>query len=182
MDSWQRVRKGAGALLLLLSLACLWPGLTLPVLTVQAKIDLSVLGPPFSGRFTLMEEELSVLEAIANLYGHGMGWLATLLLGLAVLLPTANIAVQCAAIVLAQGRTRKRLRSVAAQLSKWAMAEVFAAALVLACWSVDAQRWIQAGLGAGFYGYLAHVLAALVGSFLLDQDDQADSSSVSSPK
>jgi paraquat-inducible protein A len=181
MDNLPRWPKAAGSLLLLLSLACLWPGLTLPVLSVRAQVDLSVLGPLFSGRFTLMEEDLSVLEAIAQLYGHGVGWLASLLLVLAVLLPMANIAVQWAAVWLGEGSTRERMLGLSARLSKWAMAEVFTAALVLACWSVDAQRWVQAGLGTGFYGYLAHVLAAWAGSFLLDRD-QADSSSVSSPK
>jgi uncharacterized paraquat-inducible protein A len=161
MNSERNVRKTLVSALVLCSLGCLFPGLSLPILHLSVKLDLSAANLPVSGRYTLFEGSHSLLEATAVLFRKGLGWPATLVLLTSVLLPVANIFMQGVSVWITEKRMAVRLERACALLSKWAMTEVFVASLLLAFWLMDAQRFTDARPGAGFYWYAAHCLTAL---------------------
>ena len=175
-NSLHNIAKPLATVLLLCSLACFFPALSKPVLSLNVSLDFSALRLPIPGRHTLMDGTIGILDAIRLLFERGYTVLATLLLLMAVVLPPANILGQGLSLWIADGQLRKWLDRTGAALSRWALAEVFVVSLLLSCYLMEAQKLVSANLEAGFYWYLAHCLTALAASTLAGLAQTAASS------
>ncbi|MBE0482354.1 MAG: paraquat-inducible protein A [Bacterioplanes sp.] len=146
--SWpQRV----GLLLSLVSYGLLYPGVTEPIMTVNA--NLSVLGM----KIQLLNETRSIWQTVLFLQEQGYRWIGWMILTFSVIFPAIK-AVMIVWLWLSPSAFRSTLTMV---LSKWSMADVFVVALLIAFFSAQATNNVTAQLEDGFYWFTAFCVLSI---------------------
>ena len=154
-------RKLLAGLLIVVSLALLYPGVTLPVLTLSGTIAKSAIAEMGSGlragdgadsqaRQMLMagstmlgldriEGQVEVYNTTRSIWSTatelahtGNVLVATLIVLFSVVIPTVKLLLQLLAIAVPQATLRASLLWFNALISKWSMADVFVMALLVA--------------------------------------------------
>jgi uncharacterized paraquat-inducible protein A len=167
-------RNRLALLVSLASLALLWPGLTQPVLTIEASMEF------FGTRQTLASETRSVVGAIESLHGSGNDFVAGLILLFSVLIPLAKTAL-LAPILLARNAMRRfRLFTFVRAVSKWSMADVFAVGMLIAFLAAKGTKNLSAVAGPGLYWFAAYCLVSNLGFQLLRVEPPAAGATTSS--
>lgn len=138
----------------LLSLALLWPGLTEPVLTIRATIEL------FGSERELTNETRSVVGAISSLHESGNDFVAGLILLFSVLVPVTKAALLVPIFALRNSDWPWRLYRVVQTISKWSMADVFAVGMLIALLVAKGTANLSAVAGSGFYFFTAYCLVS----------------------
>jgi paraquat-inducible protein A len=137
----------------LLSLALLWPGLTEPVLTIRATIEM------FGVERELTNETRSVVGAIRSLHDSGNDFVAGLILLFSVLVPLTK-AMLALPILFGGAAGRERLTRFVQAISKWSMADVFAVGMLIALLVARGTANLSAIAGPGFYFFTAYCLVS----------------------
>lgn len=145
-------RNQIASLLTLLSLGCLLPGLTRPVLTITA--SMSLLG----NTRELFRETQSILESVRNLHESGNTFVAGLILLFSILVPFFKSIVLGVILFSRSEHTQARLARFVRAISKWSMADVFAVGTFIAFLAANALDNLDAVVGEGFYYFAAYCL------------------------
>ncbi|MBL0937843.1 MAG: paraquat-inducible protein A [Gemmatimonadaceae bacterium] len=135
------------------SLALLWPGLTEPVLTIRATIDM------FGVERELTNETRSVVGAIRSLHQSGNDFVAGLILLFSILVPLTKALLAVPVLFGAPERRASLMRFVQA-ISKWSMADVFAVGMLIALLVAKGTANLSAIAGPGFYFFTAYCLVS----------------------
>lgn len=138
----------------LVSLALLWPGLTEPVLTIRATIEL------FGSERELTNETRSVVGAIRSLHDSGNDFVAGLILLFSVLVPLTKVALLVPMLVWRRSPWAGRLARFVQGISKWSMADVFAVGMLIALLVARGTANLSAVAGSGFYFFTAYCLVS----------------------
>jgi uncharacterized paraquat-inducible protein A len=147
-------RNQLAILLTLVSLALLWPGLTEPVLTIRATMEL------FGQTRELSNETRSVLGAVRSLHETGNDFVAGLILLFSVAVPVTKAALLVPALALRTSPAGTRLARFIQAISKWSMADVFAVGMLIALLAARGTANLSAVAGRGFYYFVAYCLVS----------------------
>lgn len=146
------LRNRIAALLTVVSLGLLLPGLTRPVLTITASI--SILG----NTREIFNETQSIVESVRNLNESGNTFVASLILLFSILIPIVKAVLTGVVLVLRDEAARARLARFVRAISKWSMADVFAVGTFLAFLAANALDNLDAVAGEGLYWFAGYCL------------------------
>jgi len=151
-----RFRNIAAAGLILLSFALLVPGLTKPLITINASIQ-------FLGNSQeIFSETRSILKTIEGLHDSGNNFVAGLVLLFSVIVPIAKGLSLLSLYALKDWATRSRIFRFIGAIGKWSMADVFLVGVYVAFLSAKATDNLDARLEVGFYFFTAYCLVSIL--------------------
>ncbi len=159
-------------LLILLSLACLFPGLFYPMLTIKVAADL-----PIIGTMMLHETTQSILNTIKTLHENNNSLVAGLILVFSVVVPIIKAILLMVVLVFKNNKHRAAMYKFVALIGKWSMADVFVVGVLLAFMATSSEDNIHALLHEGFYYFLAYCLISMIAIQVMDINDLLDRSS-----
>ena len=155
--------------LTVISIGLLIPGLTQPVLTIVASINMLGVSQE------LFRQTQSVLEAVRTLHDSGNDFVAGLILFFSVTVPFLKALALVIILMLRNPATRYRLYLMVRSLSKWAMADVFAVGVFIAMLAARGSNNLEGTPGPGFYYFAAYCLVSnLAFQLLLIQPPSID--------
>jgi len=138
---------------LLLSLATIIVGLTLPVMSIEKLI--------------FWEDSYSILQGAASLWENSHYFLAVLIFGFSVVFPNLKLAALGVIwFVPLEREARKKALWWTKALGKWSMLDVFVVALTIVL--SQSEGLLDARPRAGLYVFSAGVLASLVVTIWID--------------
>ena len=140
--------------LTVISIGLLIPGLTQPVLTIVASINMLGVSQE------LFRQTQSVLEAVRTLHDSGNDFVAGLILFFSVTVPFLKALALVIILMLRNQATRYRLYLMVRSLSKWAMADVFAVGVFIAMLAARGSDNLEGTPGPGFYYFAAYCLVS----------------------
>jgi len=143
--------------LILVSLACLYPGLFQPIMSISIIPRL-----PLVGEVTLYESTQSILKTIETLYTNNNQLVAILILLFSVIVPILKAIILLVVLFLKNLSSRKKLFDFVRVIGKWSMADVFVVGIFLAFLATQSNDGFHAEIHAGFYYFLAYCLISLV--------------------
>lgn len=147
-------RNTAALLLTLVAIGLLIPGLTLPVLTISASIEM--LGVTRE----IFRQTQSVLQAVRSLHESGNDFVAGLVLFFSVTVPFLKAIAHGAILAMRHEQRRYRLFLTVRSLSKWAMADVYAVGVFIAMLAARATDNLDSIPGPGFYFFASYCLVS----------------------
>lgn len=147
-------RNAVALVLTVVALALLLPGLTQPVLTISASIEM--LGM----KREIFNQTQSVLQAVRSLHESGNDFVAGLILLFSVTVPFLKAITHFAVMAMKNETARYRLYLSVRSLSKWAMADVFAVGTFIAMLAAQATDNLDGTAGPGFYFFAAYCLVS----------------------
>jgi paraquat-inducible protein A len=147
-------RNRVAIVIALVSLGLLYPGLTQPMLTIKASLNL--LGMTRE----LANETRSIMGAIKSLHESKNDFVAGLILLFSVIVPIAKAALLVPILTAKEPAQRTRLYNFVRSISKWSMADVFAIGIFIAFLAAKATSNMAATLGPGFYYFTAYCLVS----------------------
>ena len=162
---WILIALNIGCLLLL------WPGLTMPVLTIEAGITLGGVTQ------TLFHQQQSILESIETLQEAESYLAAGLILLFSVCVPIGK-AIAIMISLLMPTKWKGLVRHWVSLISKWAMADVFVMGLFIAFLASDSSEFLNAQLESGFYYFAAYCVCSVLVFQIIDRVYTANSASV----
>ncbi len=150
-------RNWIAFVLILASLACLYPGLFQPVMQISIIPRL-----PLVGEITLYESTQSILKTIETLYTNNNKLAAILILLFSVIVPILKAVILLLVLFLKNIGSRKKWFDFVRVIGKWSMADVFVVGIFLAFLATKSNDGFHAEIQAGFYYFLAYCLISLV--------------------
>ena len=147
-------RNALALTLTAVSIGLLIPGLTQPVLTIVATMNM--LGVTQE----VFRQTQSVLQAVRTLHQSHNDFVAGLILLFSVTVPFLKALALVVILTLRDPAKRYRLYLMVRSLSKWAMADVFAAGVFIAFMAGNAIDNLDAKLHPGFYYFIAYCLVS----------------------
>ena len=153
-----QVRNIIAVLLILVSLGCLYPGLTKPMLQIQVAAEL-----PLVGKLELFNQIQSVVQSIKSLFESDNAFVAFLILLFSVVVPLIKAAILLCVLALPKLKFRRGLYNFVALIGKWSMADVFVVAVFMAFLATRAHHAVHSSLHEGFYYFTAYCLISLLG-------------------
>ena len=153
---WILIALNIGCLLLL------WPGLTMPVLTIEASVTFGGITQ------TLFHQQQSILESIEALQKADSYLAAALVLLFSVCVPiTKALAIMIS--LLMPKKWKGLVRHWVSLISKWAMADVFVMGLFIAFLASDSSDFLSAQLESGFYYFAAYCVCSVLVFQIIDR-------------
>ena len=149
----------AGLVLTLGSFLLLWPGVTQPIMTVDASLRM------FGISTSLFHETRSVWQTVSKLHELDYTLDSVMILSFSVIIPLLKLAL----ILTAWFSRQPGLWKVIAVLGKWSMADVFVIAMLVAFFTAQATAEVSATLQPGFYWFLGFCLCSVTAGILLEK-------------
>ncbi len=141
-----------GLMLTAISFFFLYPGVTEPIMTIKATVNL------FGLKSTIFEETRSIWQTVLSLEEAGYAAVGMMVVTFSVIIPiTKGLLIIWA--WLSPARWRWQLISV---VSKWSMADVFVVAILVAFFTAKATAELQSSLHDGFYWFTAYCLLSII--------------------
>ncbi|AMO56067.1 hypothetical protein GZ77_04405 [Endozoicomonas montiporae] len=200
MTTNTRTKRLAPLIILIISLALLIPGITQPLITLQASLShqamvetgqtlveqqdmhpaMKSMASQFLGSLKVSGDSLvydktrSILGTAEDLWQFGYRFVAVLILLFSVVIPAIKSILLTLACL---SSSSTRLLKANALLSKWSMSDVFAMGVIIALLAANAASSetaavnFNAQLHSGFYWFVAYCLLSTVGSQLLIRKD-----------
>ena len=140
--------------LTVVSIGLLIPGLTQPVLTIVASINM------LGATQELFRQTQSVLEAVRTLHENDNDFVAGLILFFSITVPFLKALALVIILVLRDQTSRYRLYLMVRSLSKWAMADVFAVGVFIAMLAAQGTDNLDGIPGPGFYYFASYCLVS----------------------
>lgn len=169
----------------LIALALFFPGILLPMFSLDMALMASISG---AGQLTadMVNQKLSIMQTVNELWTDKRILVATLILVFSVCVPLLKTCLVSIAYLIKNTDTEKRLLAGVAAIGKWSMADVFVVAIFLAVLSTNhadtaSQQQISifglkialeissqtiSNVGDGFYYFVAYCLLSLFGTQL----------------
>ncbi|MBT8139330.1 MAG: paraquat-inducible protein A [Gammaproteobacteria bacterium] len=157
-----KLRNPVALFLLLISLACLVPGVLKPLL--QIKVSASV---PIIGTLRFYDETQSILQSVQALLDSGNILVAVLIALFSIAVPVIKASLLFIAALLQSGEYRHKLRGFVNVISKWSMADVFVVSVFMAYLATGSNDYVEAQLHPGFFYFLAYCVISIIATQLL---------------
>lgn len=173
-------RNKLALFLTLLSVVFLYPGITLPMLSLNlfGQIDSNIMN---KFDMKILEKENSILQTVVELYDDKNLLVAFLILFFSVIVPLIKAILISSCVLLKDQNTKKKIINFVKSIGKWSMADVFVVGIFLAYLSTRSQptsavhevkimgfnlkvginMLLSSKLGMGFYFFLAYCLSSL---------------------
>lgn len=149
--------------LIIISLICLYPGLTKPILNIHIGAQI-----PLLGEFELFDRTQSVISGIRLLYDFDNNLVATLILLFSVVVPVLKAVILFIVLAFKNWRYRIQAYNFVAVIGKWSMADVFVVGVFLAYLATSSEESIQASIYEGFYYFTAYCIISLLSIQIMD--------------
>jgi uncharacterized paraquat-inducible protein A len=148
-----------GLLLAIASYVVLWPGVTEPIMTIKASVNM------FGLKAELFNETRSIWETVTSLNEQGYALVAFLIVTFSVVIPVLK-----GLTILFTWLWPSDLRwRIVAAISKWSMVDVFVVGILVAFLTAKATAEMQATLLDGFWWFLSFCLLSIISGQLLAQ-------------
>lgn len=147
---------------ILISLACLYPGLTYPMLNIYVGVQL-----PLLGELQLYDETQSIVNSIKSLFDSGNALVAWLILLFSVIVPILKAVILFLVLLLPSYKASAYAYRFVSVIGKWSMADVFVVAIFMAYLAGQANANISATLYEGFYYFAAYCIISIIGIQLI---------------
>lgn len=161
-----KTRNIVALILIIISLCCLYPGLTEPILSIKVGASF-----PIVGTIVLHDSIQSILGTIETLFNANNAFVAFLILLFSVLVPVFKAVSLLAVLFIKKLGRRKQLHKFISIISKWSMADVFVVGIFLAYLATSSDENIEAKLHIGFYYFLAYCLISILATLLITVED-----------
>ncbi len=142
--------------LILLSFGLLFPGVSLPVLTIKGAISL-----PLVGKMELGQETRSIWGTIQYLFETKNTLVGFLILCFSVVVPIVKGLLLLLILFPVSYGFRINTLKVIRRIGKWSMADVFVVAVFLAYLATASMEVFQATLERGFYFFLGYCILSV---------------------
>jgi uncharacterized paraquat-inducible protein A len=154
LKTWQQANllPRLGLMLTAISFFFIYPGVTEPIMTIKATVNL------FGLKSTIFEETRSIWQTVISLKEAGYGAVGLMVVTFSVIIPIMK-GLLIIWTWLSPTRWRWQLISV---VSKWSMADVFVVAILVAFFTAQATAELQSSLHDGFYWFTAYCLLSIV--------------------
>lgn len=176
--------KHAGFVLNLIALGLFFPGIFLPMFTLNTEMKVILSNSSFTS--SLVDEELSIMQTVETLWDDQRWLVAALIFVFSVTIPLLKGLMVVLAYIRKNTNIEARLLSFVAHIGKWSMADVFVVAIFLAVLStdhagttethhftlfglslaVDISSQTLSSLGQGFYYFVGYCMLSLFGTHL----------------
>jgi len=143
--------------LIIISLICLYPGLTLPIINIS--IGTSI---PLLGEIELYDRTQSVISGIQLLYEYDNDLVASLILLFSVIVPVLKAVLLGLVLAFRNWRLRTPVYRFVALIGKWSMADVFVVGVFLMYLATSSEESIDASILDGFYYFTAYCLISVL--------------------
>ncbi len=163
------IRNIIAVVLFIISLICLVPGLTQPILSLKIGATL-----PLVGTLTLHESTQSILNTIETLHENNNALVAFLILLFSIIVPLFKAISLLSVLLIKKLRNHSRFHEFIAIISKWSMADVFVVGVFIAFLSTQSNQALEAKLGTGFYWFLAYCLISITASQIMTTKKMED--------
>ncbi|MGL1933916.1 MAG: paraquat-inducible protein A [Fibrobacterales bacterium] len=175
-----------GLVLIMLSFAVLYPGLTETMLTIDMSTQVNASIPQFKQQVadfnaTIMNKQRSIVGTVSDLYEYDKYLVATLILIFSAIIPIAKGFMLLIVLFSKNVRIERGLYNFVKTIGKWSMADVFVCAIFLGYLSMkdQAQQVMKevsvmsmkmqvnidllsdAWVGPGFYYFLVYCIVSL---------------------
>ena len=148
-----------GLLLAIASYVVLWPGVTEPIMTIKASVNM------FGLKAELFNETRSIWETVTSLNEQGYALVAFLIVTFSVVIPVLK-----GLTILFTWLWPSDLRwRIVAAISKWSMVDVFVVGILVAFLTAKATAEMQATLLDGFWWFLSFCILSIISGQLLAQ-------------
>jgi len=148
-----------GLLLAIVSYIVLWPGVTEPIMTIKASVNM------FGLKAELFNETRSIWETVTSLQEQGYALVAFLIVTFSVVIPVLKgITILFTWLWPSDLRWR-----IVGAISKWSMVDVFVVGILVAFLTAKATADMQATLQEGFWWFLGFCLLSIISGQLLSQ-------------
>ena len=158
-SSWQisSWAQRLGLLLAIASYVVLWPGVTEPIMTIKASVNM------FGLKAELFNETRSIWETVTSLNEQGYALVAFLIVTFSVVIPVLK-----GLTILFTWLWPSDLRwRIVAAISKWSMVDVFVVGILVAFLTAKATAEMQATLLDGFWWFLGFCILSIISGQLL---------------
>ncbi len=160
------IRNACALILILASLACLYPGLMFAMLTIKVGTVL-----PFIGSLELYEATQSIVQTIENLFFNQNHLVAWLILIFSVVIPILKVVILLMVLLFKNNRWREPLFKFVSVIGKWSMADVFVVSIFMAYLATHSNEAVSATLHEGFYYFTAYCVLSILGTQLIALHD-----------
>lgn len=160
------VRNGIGLALIFISLGCLYPGITEPLLQIQVLAQL-----PIIGQLELYNETQSIIESIRALWQSDNLLVAFLVALFSIAVPLIKALLLTLALVLKSGALKAKLIKFVQLIGKWSMADVFVVSVFMSFLATQSNDFLEAYLHPGFYYFLAYCLISITASLCISVNE-----------
>ncbi|GAA0853806.1 paraquat-inducible protein A [Aliiglaciecola litoralis] len=178
------IKRHLGFAFNVLALGLFFPGILLPMFSLNMEMAASVGGSTLSS--ALVDKELSIMATIDELWHDQRLLVAFLIFLFSVIIPLVKTALVTLAYFQPGTRLASKLYEFVAQIGKWSMADVFVIAIFLAILStnhaetteshqfsvfgfkmgLDISTQTLSNVGTGFYFFAAYCVVSLLGTQL----------------
>ena len=149
-------------ILIIVSLVCLYPGLTFPILSIHIGAKL-----PLLGEIGLHDSTQSIMKTIRTLHKNDNSLVAGLILLFSVIIPILKASILLIVLFFKRIKYRALLHRTVALISKWSMADVFVVGVLLAFLATKSDDNIHAQLHEGFYYFLTYCIISIAASQIM---------------
>ncbi len=156
-------RNISALILILASLACLYPGLMMAMLTIKVGKVVPILG-----QLDLYEATQSIMQTIENLFADKNYLVAWLILVFSVVVPVVKIGLLLVLLLFKNLRARDSVLKVISAIGKWSMADVFVVSIFMAFLATRSNDAVSATLHAGYYYFTAYCVLSILGTQLIE--------------
>lgn len=155
-------------ILILISLVCLIPGLTKPILSIQIGVDI-----PLLGNMNLHDTKQSIIGTIETLFENGNGFVGFLILLFSVCIPILKAILLLTVLFFEKLKSRSAIHKFVSLIGKWSMADVFVVGVMIAYLATKSDDNIEANLHVGFYYFLAYCIISILSFQVLKIEPEA---------
>jgi len=160
-------RNICALVLILASLACLYPGLMYAMLTI--KVGKLV---PILGQLDLYEATQSIIQTIESLFANKNYLVAWLILLFSVVVPVVKVVLLLVVLLFKDLRARASVFKLVSIIGKWSMADVFVVSIFMAFLATKSNEAVSATLHAGYYYFTAYCVLSILGTQIIDLSEQ----------
>jgi len=154
--------------LIIISLLCLYPGLTSPILSLEIGAEI-----PLIGKFTFYERTQNIVEAIQSLFREDNHFVASLILFFSIVVPVTKALLLLWVLFKKEVKHRLRIYKFVYAIGKWSMADVFVVGVFLAYLSTKSADGITAELGPGFLYFTAYCIISILSIQMMSLEKSA---------
>ncbi len=151
------IRNIIALCLIIISLVCLYPGLTLPILNINIGANI-----PLLGRFELYDRTQSIISGIRLLYDFDNALVATLILLFSVVVPILKAILLCLVLAFKNWKWRIPVYRFVALIGKWSMADVFVVGVFLMYLATASEENISSNILEGFYYFASYCIISII--------------------
>lgn len=157
------IRNTIALILILASLACLYPGLTLPMMNIN--IGATV---PLLGKIDLFDQTQSIMQSVRSLQESGNLLVAGLIFLFSVIIPIFKAVLLLVVLGFKNVKGRMAIYKFVAVIGKWSMADVFVVGIFMAFLAGKANPNATATLFEGFHYFVAYCLISIAAIQVMD--------------